>query len=132
MAMTAAQIHSARGAKHTCGNDECGKRFYDLNRSPLDCPYCGVTLDLEVVMPRHQFVMEAGKSSRSKYYKLAAPAPEAEEAPAQEADTDSDNDNDSDDATADADTPNILIEDDESDPTTDDVIEKPHSDDEAS
>lgn len=130
MAMTAAQFHSARGAKHTCGNDECGKRFYDLHRSPLDCPYCGVTLDLEAAVPRHQFVMEAGKRSRSKYYKLAAPAPEAEEAPAQEADADSDSD--SDDATADADTPNILIEDDESDSTTDDVIEKPHSDDDAS
>ena len=74
MAMTAAQTHSARGTKHTCGNDECGKRFYDLNRSPLDCPYCGVTLDLEAVVPRHQFAMEPGKKTRSKYYKLAAPA----------------------------------------------------------
>lgn len=129
MAMTAAQFHSARGAKHTCGNDECGKRFYDLNRSPLDCPYCGVTLDLEAAVPRHQFVMEAGKRSRSKYYKLAAPAPEAEEAPAQEADTDSD----SDDATDGADTPNILIEDDDdSEPSTDNVIDKPHEDDDAS
>jgi uncharacterized protein (TIGR02300 family) len=129
MAMTAAQIHSARGTKHTCGNDECGKRFYDLNRSPLDCPYCGVTLDLEAAAaPRHEFVMEPGKKARSKYYKLTGPAAEeAEEAPAQDADSDSD----SDDTTDDADTQNILIEDDESDPTTDDVIEKPHSNDEA-
>jgi uncharacterized protein (TIGR02300 family) len=126
MAMTAAQVHSARGAKHTCGNDECGKRFYDLNRSPLDCPYCGVTLDMEAALPRHQFVMEPGKKTRSKFYKLTAPAAEeAEVAPAQEAD--------SDDATADADTPNILIEDDDdSEPSTENVIDKPHEDDDAS
>jgi hypothetical protein len=69
--------------------------------------------------------MEPGKKARSKYYKLTAPAPEeTEEAPTQEADADSD------DATADADTPNILIEDDDSEPTTEDVIEKPHNDDE--
>lgn len=131
MAMTAAQTHSARGTKHTCGNDECGKRFYDLNRSPLDCPYCGVTLDLEAVVPRHQFAMEPGKKTRSKYYKLAAPAPEeAEEAPAQEADADTDGDTD--ETTADADTSTILIEDDETDATTDDVIDKPQGDDDAS
>ena len=129
MAMSTAQIHAARGTKHTCGNDECGKRFYDLNRSPLDCPYCGVTL-VEDVMPRHQFEMEPGKKARSKFYKLTAPAAveEAEEvaaSPETEADTD---DTTTDD---DTDTPNILIEDDDADATTDDVIEAPRENDES-
>lgn len=30
-----------RGTKRTCQNDECGARFYDLNRSPIVCPICG-------------------------------------------------------------------------------------------
>jgi len=127
MAMSTAEIHAARGTKHTCGNDECGKRFYDLNRSPLDCPYCGVTL-VEDVMPRHQFEMEPGKKARGKFYKLTAqPAEEAEEG-ASSSETESDND---DAADEDTDAPNILIEDDDADATTDDVIEKPQGDDEA-
>jgi hypothetical protein len=125
--MSTAEIHAARGTKHTCGNDECGKRFYDLNRSPLDCPYCGVTL-VEDVMPRHQFEMEPGKKARGKFYKLTAqPAEEAEE---EESSSETESDND-DTADEDTDAPNILIEDDDADATTDDVIEKPQSNDEA-
>jgi len=30
----------ARGTKRTCQNDECGGRFYDLNRDPIICPIC--------------------------------------------------------------------------------------------
>lgn len=30
----------ARGTKRTCQNDECGNRFYDLNRDPIICPIC--------------------------------------------------------------------------------------------
>jgi uncharacterized protein (TIGR02300 family) len=29
-----------RGAKRTCQNEECGARFYDLNRQPIVCPIC--------------------------------------------------------------------------------------------
>jgi len=32
---------AARGTKRTCQNDECGSRFYDLNRDPIVCPICG-------------------------------------------------------------------------------------------
>jgi uncharacterized protein (TIGR02300 family) len=31
---------SARGTKRTCQNQECGARFYDLNREPITCPMC--------------------------------------------------------------------------------------------
>lgn len=30
-----------RGTKRTCQSDECGARFYDLNRTPIVCPICG-------------------------------------------------------------------------------------------
>ncbi|MBU2583529.1 MAG: TIGR02300 family protein [Alphaproteobacteria bacterium] len=30
----------ARGTKRTCQNDDCGARFYDLNRDPIVCPNC--------------------------------------------------------------------------------------------
>lgn len=30
----------ARGTKRTCQNEECGARFYDLNRTPIVCPIC--------------------------------------------------------------------------------------------
>jgi uncharacterized protein (TIGR02300 family) len=29
-----------RGTKRTCQNNECGSRFYDLNRDPIVCPIC--------------------------------------------------------------------------------------------
>ncbi len=31
----------ARGTKRTCQSDDCGSRFYDLNRDPIVCPICG-------------------------------------------------------------------------------------------
>ncbi len=31
----------ARGTKRTCQNEECGARFYDLERNPINCPICG-------------------------------------------------------------------------------------------
>ena len=31
----------ARGTKRTCQSSACGSRFYDLNRSPIECPLCG-------------------------------------------------------------------------------------------
>lgn len=30
-----------RGTKRTCQSNECGARFYDLNRNPITCPICG-------------------------------------------------------------------------------------------
>lgn len=40
--MTAKANALSRGTKHACTNLECGKRFYDLNKLPTPCPYCGV------------------------------------------------------------------------------------------
>jgi uncharacterized protein (TIGR02300 family) len=37
-----------RGTKRTCQNSECGSRFYDLNRDPITCPFCGTAYELAV------------------------------------------------------------------------------------
>ena len=34
----------ARGTKLTCQNEECGARYYDLDREPPTCPMCGTTV----------------------------------------------------------------------------------------
>jgi len=31
---------AARGTKRTCQSQDCGARFYDLNRDPIVCPMC--------------------------------------------------------------------------------------------
>jgi uncharacterized protein (TIGR02300 family) len=36
----------ARGTKRTCQSNECGARFYDLNRDPITCPICGTVYEL--------------------------------------------------------------------------------------
>lgn len=36
----------ARGTKRTCQNPECEARFYDLERDPIVCPYCGTVFVL--------------------------------------------------------------------------------------
>ncbi|HYD16139.1 MAG TPA: TIGR02300 family protein [Hyphomicrobium sp.] len=36
----------ARGTKRTCQSNECGARFYDLNRDPITCPICGSLYEL--------------------------------------------------------------------------------------
>jgi uncharacterized protein (TIGR02300 family) len=36
----------ARGTKRTCQSNECGARFYDLNRDPITCPICGSIYEL--------------------------------------------------------------------------------------
>ena len=59
------------GLKRTC--QSCGQRFYDLSRSPIRCPKCGVTFDPEATL----------KTRRTKTIaqpERAAPVPvEAEE-----------------------------------------------------
>ncbi len=34
------QTVDARGTKRTCQSNDCGARFYDLNRDPIICPIC--------------------------------------------------------------------------------------------
>jgi uncharacterized protein (TIGR02300 family) len=41
----------ARGTKRTCQSNECGSRFYDLNRNPIVCPVCGTVYELASAPP---------------------------------------------------------------------------------
>tara|TARA_B100000242_G_scaffold182655_1_gene131146 strand:- start:458 stop:850 length:393 start_codon:yes stop_codon:yes gene_type:complete len=43
------------GIKRTC--QVCGKKYYDLNKSPIICPYCGVEFD-----PNYHLRTRKGKS----------------------------------------------------------------------
>ncbi|HUS95592.1 MAG TPA: FYDLN acid domain-containing protein [Hyphomicrobiaceae bacterium] len=36
-----------RGSKHTCQNDDCLKRFYDLGKMDFACPSCSTPFDTE-------------------------------------------------------------------------------------
>jgi uncharacterized protein (TIGR02300 family) len=36
----ATKATASRGTKRTCQNQECGSRFYDLERDPIVCPIC--------------------------------------------------------------------------------------------
>ncbi|NBB70703.1 MAG: TIGR02300 family protein, partial [Alphaproteobacteria bacterium] len=38
------------GTKRIC--QSCGAKFYDFNRSPIVCPACGATFELETPSPR--------------------------------------------------------------------------------
>jgi uncharacterized protein (TIGR02300 family) len=59
---------AARGIKRTCQSNECGARFYDLNRDPIACPICGTiyqiahsTLPLAAVMAEEKAPRKAKK-----------------------------------------------------------------------
>ncbi|MCI0599362.1 MAG: TIGR02300 family protein [Beijerinckiaceae bacterium] len=43
------------GSKHHCEN--CGARFFDLNRSPVTCPKCGAVAEIALRAP--QRIVEA-------------------------------------------------------------------------
>ena len=47
------------GRKRTC--QVCGKKYYDLNKSPIICPSCGAEFD-----PNHYLKTRKGKSVSSK------------------------------------------------------------------
>lgn len=70
---------ASRGTKHTCANSECGHRFYDLNKLPTPCPYCGV---LFTPAPVKVFELTAnGRPSKYRVYKLQQVETPIEDAP---------------------------------------------------
>ena len=60
-------VHTQRGTKRTCHNEECGARFYDLNRDPIACPICQSAF---VPPPVREIVIEAAaKKTRSAFHR---------------------------------------------------------------
>jgi uncharacterized protein (TIGR02300 family) len=47
----ASPTKATRGTKRTCQNSDCGSRFYDLGRNPIECPICGETYAIAVSAP---------------------------------------------------------------------------------
>lgn len=76
----------ARGTKRTCQSDECGSRFYDLNRDPITCPICGSIYELaSAPLTAHAIEVEEKAARKAKKAEVVAdgdelPAVEGEEA----------------------------------------------------
>lgn len=77
-AKTAALQNAAlRGTKRSCENDECGRRFYDLNALPKPCPYCGTMFLVPTIRAIDPTTYV--RPSKAKVYKLQqTPLPEDE------------------------------------------------------
>ena len=52
------------GAKHSC--PECEKKFYDLNRTPATCPYCGHVIESENDKPEDKEIPEVEENAEIK------------------------------------------------------------------
>ena len=50
-------VDKSLGTKRSC--PACGKRFYDLDKDPIECPYCGETFTVEPLLPSRQDAPEA-------------------------------------------------------------------------
>jgi uncharacterized protein (TIGR02300 family) len=107
---------ASRGLKQTCGNEDCSRRFYDLNRTPVACPYCGTPYDAAVVF-RHEFVKVVGQR-KGKTYRLEEPPVRKIEEDAAEGEIVTEEDDDG--AVS---TPDVLIDiEDEDEASTEDVL----------
>ena len=110
-----AEEHVAKpewGTKRIC--QACGAKFYDLRRSPIVCPACGVEFDPEALLRSRRSRAPGAKEEDAK--KAAAKKAAAEKAAAEkdqaafDADLD-DEDVDENEDIADEDTDEALIED---------------------
>ena len=79
-------VKAERGTKRTCQNNQCGARFYDLNRDPITCPICQsvyeVTAAPQAVAPAAPRPAEVRKPVKKPVF----PVEKTEDAPEAEAD----------------------------------------------
>jgi hypothetical protein len=71
--MTIASAVSKRGTKRHCQSEPCGLPFYDLNRSPIECPNCG-----EGYVPVPVVAFKPKDYGKRPQYKLFKPVEVAE------------------------------------------------------
>jgi uncharacterized protein (TIGR02300 family) len=76
MAVAAKQT---RGTKRTCQNDDCGARFYDLNRDPIQCPICDSDYRIASSPLAMSAIIAEEKQARAKAKKDLVPKAEGEE-----------------------------------------------------
>lgn len=110
------------GEKRTC--PECSARFYDLNKSPCQCPKCEHAFEPEVLLKSKrkpdEDALAAAEAKKAKEAEEAKKAKEAEEAGEASSDDDADiisiediDEGDDDDADSDSDDTLIALEDDD-------------------
>ena len=117
----------ARGTKRTCQNDDCGERFYDLNKDPMTCPICGSVY--EIAHAPQGVVVEEKKEEEKAKPKIEAVSGDSD-APEDHVDDEADElaDIETDDSIDDDDT---FLEEEEQDAGDVSTIIKPARDDEA-
>ncbi len=81
----------ARGTKRTCQNDECGARFYDLNREPIECPICESGYKIASSPLAMSAILAEEKAARAKAKKEFVPKAEGDEEAAVESEDALDN-----------------------------------------
>lgn len=80
-------VKAERGTKRTCQNNQCGARFYDLNRDPATCPICQTVYQIESA-PQAMAAAAPPRpvEARKPVKKPAFPVEKPEDAPEAEAD----------------------------------------------
>lgn len=67
-------IQTGRGTKRTCQSEDCGVRYYDLDRDPMTCPICKATFKAPPERPAPPVAKR--KTIRSAFRRpLVQPAP---------------------------------------------------------
>lgn len=115
----------ARGTKRTCLNEDCGRPFYDLNKTEPVCPECGVSFVIVPPVAARKAKPPRSPSSFARPYSAPGSTipPPAEEAVLDDVDTKAD-------AAEDA-APDLLLEVDDSDDTEAGEVPRKHDEDAA-
>lgn len=67
-------IAAKRGVKRHCQSEPCGLPFYDLNKSPIECPNCG-----EGFVPAPIVSLKPSSYGKRPQYKLFKPVDPVEQ-----------------------------------------------------
>lgn len=79
-------VKAERGTKRTCQNNQCGARFYDLNRDPITCPICQSAYELASAPQAVAAAAPRPADVRKPVKKPVFPVEKTEDAPEAEAD----------------------------------------------
>ena len=61
-----------RGTKRKCQDAECGRPFYDLNRTTFACPICGTEFDLQAAILAQQAAQTRGTRKIGRLFQNSA------------------------------------------------------------
>lgn len=79
----------SRGIKRICQDADCGRPFYDLNRTQFTCPDCGASFDVQAaIRPPLNFEMPVVYRKPGRMFPTPLPVVHKEDVPAEAAETD--------------------------------------------